>query len=213
LLADSLLVRRDRDCLVLLPLRAAATGPGDGTIEIDRVASALAAHGLADVAVIDLLAEATDLFDNYLHEALLLSGLGSLAIVGLLLISLRSVPRTLRVAVPLGCAVLCVTAGLLLAGVQLTILHLVGLLLVVAVGSNYALFFDSGALAGSPAERRRTQVSLVVANLTTVGSFGVLGLSKVPVLSAIGTTVGLGAFLALVFSAILARARTDADRR
>jgi predicted exporter len=87
------------------------------------------------------------------------------------------------------------------------------LLLVVAVGSNYALFFDSGALAGSPAERRRTQVSLVVANLTTVGSFGVLGLSKVPVLSAIGTTVGLGAFLALVFSAILARARTDADRR
>ena len=29
-----------------------------------------------------------------------------------------------------------------LAGVQLTILHLVGMLLIVAVGSNYALFFD-----------------------------------------------------------------------
>ncbi|HEX7156523.1 MAG TPA: MMPL family transporter [Burkholderiaceae bacterium] len=213
LLADSLLVRRDPDYLVLMPLRAAANGPGGDSIEIDRVGSALAAQGPPNVAVIDLLAEATDLFDSYLHEALLLSGLGALAIVALLLVSLRSAPRTLRVAVPLGCAVLCVTASLLLAGVQLTILHLVGLLLVVAVGSNYALFFDGGALAGSAAERRKTQVSLVVANLTTVGSFGVLGLSKVPVLSAIGTTVGLGALLALVFSAILARARSGADPR
>jgi predicted exporter len=79
----------------------------------------------------------------------------------------------------------------------------VGLLLVVAVGLNYALFFD-GALMDRPAtERRQTQTSLVVANLATVGSFGLLGLSSVPVLSAIGSTVGLGAFMALLFSAML----------
>ena len=36
-------------------------------------------------------------------------------------------------------------AGLALLGQQLTILHLVGLLLVVAVGSNYALFFDQAS--------------------------------------------------------------------
>jgi predicted exporter len=43
-----------------------------------------------------------------------------------------------------------------------------------------------------------------------VGSFGLLGLSKVPVLAAIGSTVAPGAFLALVFAAILTRERGDA---
>ncbi|MFH1603342.1 MAG: hypothetical protein ABIH03_05490, partial [Pseudomonadota bacterium] len=159
-------------------------------------------------AVIDMLEETTSLFDNYLREALFLSGLGCLAIVGLLFVALRSVPRTLRVVAPLACAVFCVSAVLLASGTLLTILHLVGLLLVVAVGSNYALFFDSDAR--SEADRRQTQISLVVANLTTAGSFGLLALSKVPVLAAIGTTVGPGAFLTLVFSAILARDRTNA---
>ena len=81
----------------------------------------------------------------------------------------------------------------------------VALLLVVAVGSNYALFFDQDLLQAQPEARRQTLVSLVVANLTTVCSFGVLATSQVPVLAAIGQTVGPGAFLALVFSAMLAR--------
>jgi predicted exporter len=105
---------------------------------------------------------------------------------------------------------MCVTATLILQGTQLTILHLVGLLLVVAVGSNYALFFDRGAQTGNVHDRQQTQVSLVVANLTSVGSFGLLGLSSVPVLAAIGSTVAPGAFLALVFAAILTRERVDA---
>ncbi len=213
LLVDSLLIKRDRDYLVLLPLRATRVGPSGDAVDLRKVSAALQAKGLSQVTVIDLLEETTSLFDNYLHEALLLSGLGFLAILGLLFASLRSVSRTLRVAAPLGCAVLCVSAVLLASGTLLTILHLVGLLLVVAVGSNYALFFDSGAQTGSEADRRQTQVSLVVANLTTVGSFGLLAWSNVPVLSAIGTTVGPGTFLALAFSAILARSRTHAHSR
>ena len=144
-----------------------------------------------------------------------MSGLGALAVVGLLMLGLRSLRRAANVALPLGCAVACVAAGLLLGGHQLTILHLVGLLLVVAVGSNYALFFDGGMLGQTQDVRRQTLISLVVANLATVGSFGLLGLSKVPVLSAIGSTVAPGTLLALLFSAMLCRpaegvARTDA---
>jgi predicted exporter len=116
----------------------------------------------------------------------------------------------LRVTAPLALAVLCVMAVMRMSGTQLTIIHLVGLLLIVAVGSNYALFFDGGAQPGNDADRRQMQISLVVANLTTVGSFGLLGFSNVPVLSAIGVTVGPGALLALVFSAVLARVRPDA---
>lgn len=211
LMVDSMLVARTSDYLVLLPLRPMADGPLADNIPLDRVHAALRVQGLNDAVVIDLLEESSSLFDGYRHEALWLSGLGCLFILALLMASLRSWVRTLRVAAPLACAVACVTAALLLQGTQLTILHLVGLLLVVAVGSNYALFFDRGAQTGSVAYRQQTQVSLAIANLTTVGSFGLLGLSKVPVLAAIGSTVAPGAFLALVFAAILTRERVDAD--
>jgi predicted exporter len=95
-----------------------------------------------------------------------------------------------------------VTAALIAAGQQLIILHLVGLLLVVAVGSNYALFFDAprGGAALSP----RTLASMLFANLTTVAGFGLLAFSKVSILQAMGITVAPGVILALLFSAIFA---------
>lgn len=203
LLYDTLLVQRERDVLVLLPLRPVLR-EGEATLDLDRIDAALHAEGLAQATVIDLLAETNALFDSYLHEALVYSGLGCLAILALLLFMLRSLVRALRVALPLVCAVLGVTGALLLAGTALTILHLVGLLLVVAIGSNYALFFDSSNAAASPLEQRQTLISLVTANLTIVGSFGMLALSSVPVLTILGVTVGLGTMLALLFSAVLA---------
>jgi predicted exporter len=120
----------------------------------------------------------------------------------LLAFALRSPLRVLRVLLPLALAVLIVMAGLALAGQKMTILHLVGLLLIVAVGSNYALFFDRGHDRSGPSPR--TLASLLFANLTTVAGFGILAFSTVPVLQAIGSTVGPGAILALLFSAMLA---------
>jgi predicted exporter len=90
-----------------------------------------------------------------------------------------------------------------LAGEQLLLLHLVGLLLIVAVGSNYALFFDRSAAGGGI--EHHALGSLMLANLTAVIGFGTLAFSNVPVLHALGITVGPGAILALVLSAALAR--------
>jgi len=104
------------------------------------------------------------------------------------------------VLAPLVAAVVVTTVALR-AGGPLSIFHLVGLLLVVAVGSNYSLFFDREA-ASAP-DRGRTVISLGFACLSTVVGFGVLAFSSVPVLKAIGSTVAIGAMLALVFSAIL----------
>jgi len=84
----------------------------------------------------------------------------------------------------------------------------VGLLLVVAVGSNYSLLFDRQAQSG--ADRERTIVSLLFANVTTLIGFGLLAFSSVPLLRDIGLTVGIGAFLALAFSAILGRREDNA---
>ena len=78
-----------------------------------------------------------------LREGIRLSLTGLVAIFALLLLALRSPVRVARVIAPLILAVLCVAGGLAACGVQLTILHLIGMLLIVAVGSNYALFFDA----------------------------------------------------------------------
>ena len=86
---------------------------------------------------------------------------------------------------------------------KLSVFHLVGLLLVVAVGSNYSLFFERGAASG--VDSGRTAASLLFACASTVVGFGLLALSSVPVLSAIGLTVGMGASLALIFGASLSR--------
>ncbi|TDR77794.1 MMPL family transporter [Paludibacterium purpuratum] len=205
MLLDSMLIKRTSGFLVLMPLSPCGQGTTDDRLDLNRVSAALDANGLGQVTVIDLLEETTGIFDSYTHEALLLSSLGCLTI--LLLLSLACGPRrAMRVALPLACAVLCVVALLHAGGVQLTILHLVGLLLVVAIGSNYALFFvsDSGG------DQRKMETSLVIANLATVMSFGLLGTSSVPVLSYIGSTVAIGTLLALVFSAGLTRIRSHA---
>ena len=90
-------------------------------------------------------------------------------------------------------------AALTLAGTALGILHLVGLLLTVAIGSNYALFFDH--LRERADVDADTLASLLLANLTTVASFGLLASSRIPVLQAVGIVVAPGALLCLVFSA------------
>jgi len=159
---------------------------------------------------VDVKAEADRLYSGYLNEAIVLALAGLAAIVVLLAIALRSPARVLRVIVPLLLAVLVVAAALAIAGRQMTILHLIGMLLIVAVGSNYALFFDRTQKsddAGRDPARLRMLASLLCANVTTVAGFGLLAFSSVPVLNAIGMTVGPGAVLALVFAAALSGRR------
>ena len=127
--------------------------------------------------------------------------MGVLAIAVLLATSLRSVRRLARVLFTLALTVGLVMVMLNLGGVKLHLLHLVGLLLIVAVGSNYALFLDHTE-DGAPLDAG-TLLSMTVAVLTTVIGFGTLATSSVPVLQAVGITVGPGALLALILSAVL----------
>lgn len=209
LLLDSLMIQRPQDVLVLMPLHP-PSGSAQEQFNLNAIEAALIEQGMSGVTPIDLLAETAQLFDSYLAAALRLSALGGLAILLLLFLWLRSPQRVLRVVLPLAAAILCVIAALLAANVKLSLLHLIGLLLVAAIGSNYALFFDFSSAQQDETERHRAQLSLLVANLATVGSFGILALSQVPLLAAFGVTVAPGAFLAFLFSALLARWRQDA---
>lgn len=199
---DALLMHEGDHWNALLPLRAA---PGK-EIDLAPLRAALAGQRSpagAVTTVLDLKHESDALYDEYLHEAMRLSLAGLAAIVALLWIALRSVRRAARVLAPLVLSVLTVAAVLALCGVELTLLHLVGMLLIVAVGSNYALFFDRRNDGRAREAGALTLASLLIANVCTVVGFGMLSFSGVPVLEALGTTVAPGAFLALVFAAIL----------
>src|SRR5437660_620934 len=206
---DALLVRSADGWSALLPL--VALGSGDlEPAAVAQVRAALAGEPRVHTVLLDLKAEADRLYSSYLTEAarLALAGLG--AIVLLLVLALRSPGRVARVVAPLALAVLAVAGVLVALGGRLTILHLVGMLLIVAVGSNYALFFDRSGEPPGRASLPLTLASLLVANIATVLTFAVLACSRVPVLAELGSTVAPGTLLALVFSAQLSRPQRPA---
>lgn len=189
----ALLVRQSGGWAAMLPL----SGVTD-TAALDREIRKVSG---AQVVLLDVKRESDRLYADYRDEILKYSLLGAGAIVLLLFVSLRSGRRVLRVVAPLGASVIVVTCVLSLVQGPLSIFHLVGLLLVVAVGSNYSLFFDIDRPAET--DRGRTEASLCFACASTTIGFGVLSFSGVPVLNALGSTVGLGAILSLLFAAAM----------
>jgi predicted exporter len=200
---DALLVpgSSERPWRALLSLQ-----PGAKPIDADTLRAALA--DVPSARVVSIKPELDALYARYLHEAGLQALLGALAVCVLLALHLRSARRLWRIALPVASAVLMVLAVLSVAGIALGILHLVGLLLTVAIGSNYALFFDQlrdlqdRQPTGTPlAIDNDTLASLALANLTAVISFCLLAVSSIPALFAIGQVVAPGIALSLLLSA------------
>lgn len=192
LAVDSLLLHGSRGWSALLPLR-----PGAVDIDTGELRQALAGSG---ALFIDMKTEFDRLYSDYLHEAMWLALSGMAAVMLLLAATLRSPRRLAAVMLPLLLAVVIVIAGLHLAGERLNLMHLIGMLLIVAVGSNYVLFFDQGG--DSPQLAPETLASMLIAAITTTIGFGTLALSDVPVLHAVGVTVGPGALLTLLLAAV-----------
>jgi predicted exporter len=202
---DSMMVSGEGRSTAMLPLRALDDSPQAHGVDAAAVRNAIAGYqGPGSIHLIDIKHETDSLYAGYLREAIMLASVGMLLILLVAAAGTRfSLPQMMRVILPIGAALACVIAGLAAAGVGLTILHLVGLLLTVAVGSNYTFFFID-----EEDDEPRTLASLALANLTTIIGFGILGFASVPVLAAIGTTVGPGALLCLLFAAMLSRRKT-----
>ena len=202
LVIDALLFARGDQWTVVMPLRAPTYGPSAQHIDPQAVRTAVESAAVPGALFLDLKHETDRLYSGYLNEAIALALAGALAIALLLGGFLRSARRVARVLLPLAAAIAIVLAALALVGERLTLLHLVGTLLVAAIGSNYSLFFDRAEADGAIAPG--TLASLLFANATTLTGFGLLALSSVPILKSIGVTVGPGVLLALVFSAAFA---------
>jgi predicted exporter len=149
--------------------------------------------------VLDLMSEANAMYASYLGESFRVAGYGGLGIALLLLLTTRSLWSTARILWPLLIALSLVVGLFAWRGIPLSLLHLIGLFLMIAVGSNYSLFAWM-ATATADSEAPSTPSAQLLACMTTVIGFGVLSFSQVPLLSALGSTVGLGAGLSLLFS-------------
>ena len=111
--------------------------------------------------------------------------------------------RTARVLLPMALTTLLILAVLRLCGVELTLFHLVALILAAGLGLDYALFFDHAG--DGRAEQLRALHAIIVCSLTTLLVFSLLAASSIPVLRAIGVTVALGVLCNFVLALLIVR--------
>ncbi|MGH8146057.1 MAG: MMPL family transporter [Rhodanobacteraceae bacterium] len=159
-------------------------------------------HGA--VHLLDLKASTESLIVAYRHRILIALGIAALLLCAAVTLALRSPRRALHVLGPMTLATLMVLVVLRAAGIPLSLFHLVSLTLAAGLGLHYALFFERRT--GDEREDLRTLHATLVCVASALLVFGVLALSSVPVLRAIGLTVALGVAFHFTLSVLMAPA-------
>ena len=135
-----------------------------------------------------------NLFTRYRASALRLSSVG-LAFVGASVFVLYGLRRGIRIfAIPAGA---CMFAfGLFgLMGATLNLFHLLGAFLGVCLSHNYAIFSAESQNRGE-----EPPPSIRMSAVAAASSFGVLALSRIPVVAALGSTVAVIVLAALAIT-------------
>lgn len=167
----------------------------------DPAALRAAADGLPGVRFVDPTADLTDLFRVYRERAIAL--LAASAALMLLPLAWRYGLRgAFRVLGP-PAAVAALTPGLLaLGGVPFTFFGAMALMLVLSMGIDYAIF----CAEGRGQRNAVTLVSVVLAMLTTLLSFGLLAFSALAAVRSFGLTMAIGLPLAFLLAPLAASA-------
>jgi predicted exporter len=164
----------------------------------DEAGLAARLAGLPGVRAVDVASFRVDTYGRFRQRLLQLLGVGLAIIILVLSARYREPRKTLAALAPaiLAAAVSLAILGLL--GVSLNLMHVMGLLLVLSMGADYGIFLVEAETDDSPTAP--AALCITMSCLTTVLSFGALGLSRVPALAAVGQIIGLGILLALLFS-------------
>lgn len=178
---------------------------GLGTVSGVHDVAALQALG-ADtggmVRLLDLKAASESLVADYRTRILQALLAASLLLVLTISFALRSVRRAWHVLAPMTLATFLVLAVERVMGIEISLFHLVALILAGGLGLHYALFFERDT--GDPAEQRRTLHATIVCVLSALLVFGMLAWATIPVLRAIGLTVSLGVAFHFCLSILMA---------
>lgn len=139
---------------------------------------------------------------------------GSIAGVVLLVIRYRSIRLGLAAALPSLLVTALLAAVAAATGTETHLLHLIGLILVVGIGGDFGILMVDGE--SDEVAVGTTMLSLLIASLITIVTFGVMGFSAHPVLSSIGRTTSLGILLSFLLapaSLVLIEEREKSRRR
>jgi len=192
---SSLLLQRQAGWTALVPLTGVTTNSG--------LAEALSELPLNGVNYLDLKRETNQLVAEFRNAALLRLGWGAVLFSAVLWLGLGSLRRLCVVLLPVTLAVALDIAVLLLLGKQLSLFHLVSLLLVAGLGIDYSLFFSRPTT--DVHARLRTLRAVLICCGSTLVVFGMLAFSELPVLQAIGQTVAIGVLTSFMMALVLAQ--------
>lgn len=160
-------------------------------------------HNYNNIYYLNLKTETNRLMVDFREEALERVAWGVLLIILVLWFGLKSLRRVVIVLLPVALSIIVDVVILSSLGTQITLFHLISLLLVLGIGIDYSLFFNRPDR--EIAMRQRTLHALLVCAISTIVVFGLLALSEIPVLKAIGETVGIGVFVSFLMAWALAQ--------
>ncbi len=202
---------------LVAPFRVDLDGGGVAFVTLTRGADVDALErrldGLDGVRVLDRARLMQDAYGRFRQRTIELVGVGLLGVFLMVLLRYRSLALALAAFAPAVLAAATALASLVLAGYDAGLMHLVALLLVLSMGVDYGVFMVESRTHGEgPAT---TVVSLLVACVSTVLSFGLLAMSANPALRALGLVTGVGVGLSLLLAplawVLLPRERAGGD--
>ncbi len=163
---------------------------------------ALGARSDGAVRLLDLKVASESLVADYRARILHALLWAALALVLTISVALRSVRRAWHVLAPMTLATFLVLAVERALGIEISLFHLVALILAGGLGLHYALFFERDS--GDGAEQRRVLHATLVCVASALLVFGALAWASIPVLRAIGLTVSLGVAFHFCLSILMA---------
>jgi len=165
-----------------------------------------ALEGLEDVHYIDQKEIMAGVYEGYRRSTVRMVAVGAIVVLIVLQLRYRRPVRGLLAFLPAALAAGATLGIFGLFAVPVNVVHAISLLVVLGMGVDYGIFAVDAA---DDLERQgSTLTSLLVSCVTSVFVFGVLALSELSVLRAIGLTTGVGVLLALALSPlVLALAR------
>lgn len=140
----------------------------------------------------------TAAYRSFRTRTIELLAIGLLVVLGMCIARYRSLRLGLASIAPAILAAATTLALLGIAGEPANLMHLVGALLVLSMGEDYAVFLIESR--DQPEEVASTMVGIAVACATTVISFGLLAASSHPAMRALGLMASIGVGLSMVFA-------------
>lgn len=167
--------------------------------------------GIDGVGYFDRSGFLIDAYRTFRERSIELLAVGLAIVCSMCVIRYRSLRLGVASIAPALLAALTTLGILGLAGESANLMHLVGALLALSMGEDYAVFLLESR--DDPRAVATTMVGIAVACATTVLSFGLLALSSHPALRALGTMASLGVLLSLLLSPMVLLAAGGDPRR